>query len=246
MQNIFNLTHNEFLTQFGPERIKLVKDEAARLADEVTAVKERRQLKPTNRQFRRFVVTQALFRLIEDRQEWIGNERALEAFNLKELYDPAKWWLLNPVYFITEGALRLLWDQDHKGKATQFFAGDGNKYGQSNNIVKEHVYTTSVAKQRTFDKGFRTLHQLAYYVAQRTILSFTAANEDVKLEKADMSDKDNFFCRYDDVELKTVPLAAKWRKYGRDSVLDKLAADAAQARVHGVSFEDWASEVIAF
>lgn len=243
---IFNLTHQQFLEQHGKDRTKLVQDQAARLADEVTAVKERKQLKPTKRQFRRMVVTQALSRLIEDRQEWIGNEQALEAFSLKELYDPAKWWLLNPVYHVTEGALRLLWDQDHTGKASKFFKGDGNKYGQSNVVVKEHVYTTSVAKERTFDKGFKNLHQLAYYLAQRTILSFTAANEDIKLEKSAMSDKDNFFCRYDDIQLKTVPLAAKWWKYGRDSVMNKLAADAAQARIHGTSFDQWVESVIYF
>lgn len=243
---IFNLTHQEFLNQYGTARTNLVQDQAALLADEVTAVKERKQLKRTKRQYRRFVVTQQLSNLIEDRKEWIGDDQALEAYNLKELYDPAKWWLLNPVYHITEGALRLLWDQDHKGKAGKFFKGDGNKYGQSNVIVKEHVYTTSVAKQRAFDKGFRNLHQLAYYLAQRTILSFTAANEDVKLEKSEMSDKDNFFCRYDDIQLKTVPLAAKWWKYGRDSVMNKLAADAAKARLHGTSFGQWVESVVYF
>lgn len=243
---IFNLTHQEFLEQYGTARTKLVQDQAAELADEVTGVQTQTVLKPTQRQVRRFVVTLQLNNLIENRKCFLGNERILDGFNLKELYDPAKWWLLNPVYHVTEGALRLLWDQDHTGKASKFFKGDGNTYGQSNVIVKEHVYTTSVAKQRTFDKGFKNLHQLAYYLAQRTILSFTAANEDVKLEKADMSNKDNFFCRYDDIQLKTVPLAAKWWKYGRDSVMNKLAADAAQARIHGTSFDQWVESVIYF
>ena len=243
---IFNLTHQEFLNQYGTARTNLVQDQAAKLAKEIEKNDVGTLHGATNRDHRRLVVTETLFEIIVKRHKRANRPGLQKQYDLKEISDATKWWLLNPVYHITEGALRLLWDHDHEGKASRFFKGDGNKYGQSNVIVKEHVYTTSVQKKRTFAKKFHSLRELAYYVSQRTILSFTAANEDVKLEKSEMSDKDNFFCRYDDIQLKTVPLAAKWWKYGRDSVMNKLAADAAKARLHGTSFDQWVESVIYF
>ena len=242
---VLNLTHAEYVEQYGEIRVELVQNAAGKLARDIQRIHTEMPVGERKRDYQRCHIAEAFFDQVRSSKRWANNTVAFLAYRTKELVDAPKWNLINTQYFATKGGLRVIWDQNHKSKAHAVFEG-GIKRWKTNPkaLCFEHVYPTSRMMERTYLKSFRNLKQLVYYVSQRSILSYTAADEDVRLSPSEMSNTANFFCRYDDIGLTTYALAAEWSKFNRDSVPTKLAKHALKAKKDGLTFEQWAESVV--
>lgn len=239
------LTHTRYIAEYGETRMELVQNAAAMLAKDLQRIHDEMPIGELKRDYQRHHIAEAFFNQVKSAKRWVNNTTAFAAYSIKELVDAPKWNLINPQYFATIGGLRVIWDQNQKAKAHAVFEGGLKVWSsQPKALCFEHVYPTSKMIERTYSKSFRTLKQLVYYVTQRSILSYTSAEEDKKLHKNEMTDTGNFFCRYDDIGLITYPLKAEWSQYNRNAAPDKLAKDAKKAKANGIKFEEWAESVI--
>lgn len=222
------------------KRKDVLKHEAAALARRIQEIEDYGpdKVRATLQEQRNWYAAKTLLRFVEDVQKY-GD---LRAFKTKEFGDAFKWNLINPAIFITPEALRKIW-KGYKHKANDEYAGNGKTYGQSKTLVLEHVYPTVVLKTRIKQKRFHNLKELAYYALQRSFISITSADEDLSLPRTELRDKDNYFCRYDDINLPCLPLKPEFNNTIR-SVVKTLEKKAAKAKKKGLTFKEWVKTVV--
>lgn len=243
---------DDFLSEFGGSRQRIMDESAENIVERISST-PRHKLDKFDLQ--RVISAKRLASLVEDINEFkaMGDEgkAAIKAISgTKEFFDDMKWRLVNERMMVTEGTLRLAWDNvPLVGKANAVLKT--NIHGQSLIVVTEHPVPTKILKSDILSLKSPKQDEVIREVSKRNLLSLTSAIEDKVLNdsgyKSSMPDPRNTFSRYDVSEIKVFPLRVNNDRIAgvHPNILRKNISDSAQkAKADGKSFEEWvASEI---
>ena len=202
----------------------------------------------------------ARYHLLTDTKDTEKTKAAASILAAKELFDGIKSRLVNEHMFISEGALKLLWEgKDPEQKALTGLTpeeiergGGPGKFGISRMIVDEHPYPTKTLKDNLMNdlpRGSSAV-EVAKFALKRNFYSWTGALDDVKLTasglKSKMPDENNRFSRYDSSGIKVFTLKVPEKARPDAGFVKKkwIVDSVKQAKDSGASYEEWVASVI--